>query len=39
MNKAKAKENFEKIFKIPYDEYFLTPKNLIILFINTLNRL
>lgn len=33
----KAKESFYDIFNIEFDEYFLTPKHLTILIINTLN--
>lgn len=39
IDKDKASQNFYDIFNVPYDEYFLTPKNLVILFINALNRI
>ena len=38
INYKKMKENFYSIFEIQYDFRYLTPKNLIILFINKLSR-
>lgn len=35
----KSSKNFEKIFHLPFEYFYITPKNLIILFINTLNRI
>ena len=34
----KAKENFSKIFNVEYDFYYLTPRNLTILFMNKLSK-
>lgn len=39
INTTKAKSNFYKIFNYEYDYYFLTPKNLILLFVTLLNRI
>jgi len=33
-----AKKNFQNIFHIEYDIFFLTPKHLVVLLVNTLNR-
>lgn len=33
-----SKQNFKKVFGIDYNDLFITPKNLIVLFLNTLNR-
>lgn len=39
MNTNMAEQNFRKVFGIEYSNFFITPKNLIVLFLNTLNRL
>lgn len=38
MNTNITEQNFRKVFGIDYNNFFITPKNLIVLFLNTLNR-
>ena len=38
INAQKSKENFNRLFKIQYDIYYFTPKNLTILFMNLLSK-
>ena len=38
INMQKSEENFYKIFKVHYDPYFFTPKNLTILFLRLLEK-
>ena len=35
----KAKDNFYNIFHINFDDFFITPKHLTILLVNTFNRI
>ena len=39
IDKNKTSKNFYDVFCIPFDDYFITPKSLAILFMNTLNRI